>query len=1736
MDNNDLIGRVALRYLRNSLAERDSDGSTSRYLLDNLSADQTAAVAQAILNDELLSDIIDIKLPRKYVENIELPEFVLTDERATYYRNAVCLKDALLVASIGDDEQQSLRELSPIGTTQLLGFPDLWVEEANCLLSLPLDRIMKNWWRQALRGLLQVRSVSLNVFSGYVMQTVHIIESEGEPLLEALGLSLPYLRIPSDKVLFLVLNNKTAGHVAKWRALFAKALNRRACYMLKYNPTHSLLSEDQLSDAFDKTRDVIPENCHSTVEEFIKATSGWNVEAEALCNCEWDDISSLFNGLRKEKLNLGLMTREHYEERESSLLSDKEREYLVLLAKRKLRTPEEEDELFYDDHRLELKEAPNLKAKWDKFVFGAPLETGDLLSGLMLAIEAFFTQVKEGAEVELCIRSDKRTKQDLRTINYHAGSYFATKYKGLVGAFPRSVKWDTGELFNFNDLLVKWRKDKKKLNRSHAKAALRIRLFLELKILHHDGREETATKQIVWFFAPNAVSAHFASDLRRLVEKPFIDAGASREVAGAGRNGDSIDLRNTQTLHPSFAQDRGSLVPVYKVSNDLRKRWILKLDEACDIKTVTAEAAASIQEKWIAFSSAYEEALNEALAHGVYGPKFRDQATLYGELIDEICLLAPGDRARHLLLRPILGIGCATISGGSIATIITPWHPLRMLAISSKTYQLTQYIKELLLPQETPLSDARLFFRETAEALSNTYYPEITVGWEGNQPTLLCKTDQYLDYSLHESPVSDYDGFDETNENPNQTSNLIVGLLKRYLKLFPHERANLSAVLYNCDSARLPQSVVSKVTELHDQEDDMRCNIVLRHRDKQRLAELYEMIVDSSDQDAEVYATSETTTDFMARLRIGIMADQAPPPKPQEGRPKDIVFLQDVIARLAQLEWYSEKQSLETAETLCPTQWTRRRPSAADDMKSVTYLTNPIQTLQGWLYLRAISSFFKSGWNDSPIKCFVPVRLLDFANNVTKEIFTEIHNLGNWVVNYDELLDRRQLFNQGVRVIRYKQTTSQGRNVLISSTAPIGLLRSMVKRRLIMLNLEIPDEDIEGLAEQFIEDANRLSGDLALRAAKRGNNASELMGVVLSQFMTQQELGKGKDCAWFFLDDYAEWLGQKEEQIADILALCPETTAEGQQLLGIIVTEAKYIEFGNLRAKQRESQKQVRDTVKRIRSALFSSPPCLDRTLWISRFSNMITSGLHLPRGKQFDLTEWQEAFRKGDCNVYVRGYSHVFVHLPTDSQECSDASPIVEVDDCFQEIYSRRKLRELVKAYANQTDATFLREIKDVEYSLPDTSYQSISLDNVSNDESVFELQKEQPYVKPIEDDTIVMSLPEGDMKHLQKGQDYIGKVFLKPSDKANSIQFNTEQKKWLEEVALKCRMALQQFQLRAKLLEKKLSPNCAILKFEGSANLTIDQVMRKQVEFLTTYGLNVTDIRPESGRICIYIEREHRQIIRLQDTWSRWDIENAAVNNELLIGVREDNDELLCLSPRKNAPHTLIAGSTGSGKSVLMQNIILNIAFTSSPTDARIILIDPKRVSFSKFRKIPHLDGEIIKQSERSAEILNSLVDEMHLRYRLFEKYEVEDIYELNALRVVDKLPCMWVIHDEFALWMIDKEYASTVTSIVNSLAVAARAAGIFLIFAAQRPDKNVLPMQLRSNLGNRLVLKVDGAGTSEIALGEKGLGAEKLLGNGHMIASLEGITQPVYVQVPFIPKEDLLTLVDTIIDKWK
>ena len=539
---------------------------------------------------------------------------------------------------------------------------------------------------------------------------------------------------------------------------------------------------------------------------------------------------------------------------------------MTRLIQRKTTEAQAEDEEFYRAHRLELKEEPSLKAKWDRFIFGSPIEANDFLVGVVLCLEHLFGEDLQHTERKLRIQCDRRTKKDFRELNETAGLFFARRYRGLQTLFGRAVTWDVGELFRFEDLSKGWRAGKKTyVNRSVARGALQLTFYLELEVKLSNGNTDKFTKQLTWIFNPNSVCSEFTEDWDRLANHPLVRCRACRETSTSKGRYEPLDLRDTKGLRPTYDKDRGSFVAAYKKDQDIALLFKSNLREAEVRHSITPETAKTLGALFDSFSADYTQALTGFTERGLASPRLQDQLKSFAALLEAICREAKGDRNRGWLLRPLLELGTVQVEGGCVAAIVAPWQPLRLASLGVKAQQVASLIRYLLTTENVIFGDPRLFFRELKNELNHPYYPEVVLGWRETHPEVLALSDHFLDYSLHEPPVAADKGEDDTNDNPAESAEQVLNVLRRYLALYPHERSNLLVVLYNCDSARLPQAIVDKMNELHEGEEDMRCQVVLRHRDAQMLRFLYEKIIEAADGDADSFVASEATKDFMAR-------------------------------------------------------------------------------------------------------------------------------------------------------------------------------------------------------------------------------------------------------------------------------------------------------------------------------------------------------------------------------------------------------------------------------------------------------------------------------------------------------------------------------------------------------------------------------------------------------------------------------------------------------------------------------------------------------------------------------------------------------------------------------------------------------------------------------------------------------------------------------------------------------
>lgn len=1798
MTPSDLIGAAGAASIRQRLANLADAEGVARYLLDRLTGEQVAAITRALLEDSATDALLKIALPRTLIGNFELPAHVVTDERTVAIRHADCDRPALLIANTDDDQGASLGDVTLIGAKQLTEDAEPWVEAAAAGLGLPDSQI--GAWKAALKGLNAADDWTLHQISNYVALTRERIAAESAAVPDALGWALPALHLPRDSGYFLAIRDKELEQARRWKRLFEKLVSDRKPLLAKQKPNRQIIESDELRSQFEAVQEDIPAEVHSAIEDFIASTPGWNEAADALSQFEWESQSvlQLFSGIKLKKTTLPQETLAFFEFTLPDRLSRSDLDYLEALKGRSLKETRDDDRDFFEAHRDDLGQDKALRVKWERFIFGRPIECNDFLEGLLRAFERLFGQVNLAAgKRTLKIRAARKSRSQLLDINADVGLAFGLRYRGLPALTGTAVEWEVPYLFDYEELLDRAKKRKKyRRNESTSRAALQIKFDVILEC-----GSERATVQLIWIAQPNAIGLELPKDLGRLVKRPMTRSSVARLPVSRKGALQSVSLGDVGTLQPAFGQDAGSLIPRTTLGEDLAKAFPKALKLAGQGARIDPAGIAAIEAAWSEFAGKYIEAIAALQVSGFASPILLAQAEAFGSLLRTLALHAPGDLNRRDLWEPVLSLGVIPVTGSAPSAIVAPWHPLRLAAGAIRMRSVAGLADYLLSDVDVNFGDSRLFFSDLRDELAHPLYPEIAVGYDGTEPVLLAETGTINDYSLLERPVRDPSEA-TTDVDPGEASRQIRGLLERYLDLQPHERSNLSIMLFNCDAAGLPLATVNSLSSVQDQEE-VHCNVLVRHRDRSRLSRVYGELLDRSEGDPDAVVVSETSRNFMSKLRIGVMLDSGTLRPGNAAREIDVAFLHDVVSRQAREQWFAVPAA-ETNPSLLehvPARWSYRRVTAEDELKATVYLTCPRQPDAGWAYVDAVANVIRRQAHGSH-EHYLPARQISFQDSGLKAMFDEVHELAEWVATYDDLLDKRQLAAQGINVIRYRRQRTHGRNMVVSSTSELRILNVLVRRRLNELSLGLDEDRLSKLARRLIEDANSISGDIVLRAAKRGVSAGELIGLVLSRALVAEELGAQPAVAWFLLDDYAEWLGQREEGIADILGLCLVGSESEGPRLRAIVTEAKYVEQSGSAEASRKSRQQLRQTVARIDDALFGDPGRLDRDLWLSRIADLLLDGT-AALGQANLLEQVRDGIRRGGVPIDLRGYSHIFITGPaTDGSSLGEQERITDVSGGLQETFSREGLRQLLKAYeggqplkpiraglgeADSWDRPAYRDpaprvdwTKDVTAEPKAAIAVQVVAHDYDDDDFEEELTASPERVAAdlvlpaIEATTIdvdvdvdgpgqtaaaVAEAVPQNPAHIPPATDAptgaVAAARTAPTAPAGSTSFSelvaaraeraqddsADDQAWLEATSQKLRSALMGYNLQAKVLGTRLTPNAALIRFMGSDRLRVEDIEAKQSALLTTHGLRLISVSPHPGEIVVGVARPQRQIVSLWDVWGRRELNRnaAGVNASFVLGLKEMDGEILYLNlggpfagGQQHEPHTLVAGATGSGKSVLIQALLLDIAATNPSSLAHIHLIDPKMgVDYAAIERLPHLQGGVIVDQTRAIEVMESLVAEMERRYEQFRVAGARDIRAYNTkVGPAERLPYVFLVHDEFAEWMLTDDYKTAVTSNVSRLGVKARAAGMHLIFAAQRPDANVMPMQLRDNLGNRLILKVASVGTSEIALGVKG--AEQLLGLGHLAARLSGEPAIIYAQAPFLSDEDIDAAVDAII----
>ncbi len=337
-----------------------------------------------------------------------------------------------------------------------------------------------------------------------------------------------------------------------------------------------------------------------------------------------------------------------------------------------------------------------------------------------------------------------------------------------------------------------------------------------------------------------------------------------------------------------------------------------------------------------------------------------------------------------------------------------------------------------------------------------------------------------------------------------------------------------------------------------------------------------------------------------------------------------------------------------------------------------------------------------------------------------------------------------------------------------------------------------------------------------------------------------------------------------------------------------------------------------------------------------------------------------------------------------------------------------------------------------------------------------------------------------------------------------------------------------LADFKVRAKVIAVTRGPSVTRFELEPAAGVKVSSVVNLADDIalkLAAPGVRIEAPIPGKAAIGIEVPNIKNDPVNFREV-----VDNDVVvkqESKLCIGLGKDISGNIIPADLSKMPHLLVAGSTGSGKSVCINTIIAGILYKAHPDEVKLILVDPKVVELSNYNGIPHLLVPVVTEPKKAASALHWAVAEMERRYKAFADNHVREIKSYNA-QAVEKMPYIVIIIDELSdLMMVAKV---DVEDAILRLAQKARAAGIHLILATQRPSVDVITGIVKANIPSRIAFAVSSQTDSRTIL-DMG-GAEKLLGKGDMLFYPIGFNKPVRVQGAFVSDAELNRVVDFIV----
>jgi hypothetical protein len=1439
---------------------------------------------------------------------------------------------------------------------------------------------------------------------------------------------------------------------------------------------------------------------------------------------DWEEVQQIIRP-RKNRIDIEQIVCELEEAKTEHPDTNKDIEELI----RQLQSGSEVDSQLVEDVLKAIGEllSPEVRAALRKLLRPRLTRNADFLNGLMhLLVELQdIYQSNLTKNCHICVKFVEPDRLDNTLIE--AIQVFRYLYGGIDQVIT-NVTWDLNALWRLASLE---NTDGEEDDESQkVKRETREELTFQVVIRDSANDKSIGSAKLIWEYHSDSIQSITVKALEH--EWKRIQAGYVRIPMYR------VGQTTTKLLHIDLLRPITTLGAWYQNTTDIRNELnTLKLPDQTTLPIF--QALNKLEQDWRNFI--------EQSQNGLFSSQIAHLSQSYQHLLQT--MIRHASKSRYRSLFHIINQSWMIRQPSASSWAIMPlFHPIKLDWLLQRAQLFHELIQHMFYDDPPSIAvDYKIVQREISNVYSSSNVPPVVMydRARGKNDWLLASAEAYgyelfVSLQQHDEATSfDYLGnADEQQVITDQVIDTVTNVIQDYIEIYPFAQDGLRILLLECRSSDLPIMLLKRVKATNSrQENSWRLHVVV-HTSRYG-ATLFHQI----DKWLEDTLSVQESLSYIPSITIDVL--ECPLDEVfKHVKSVDIVSIVDLFSQDTK---NLSCRLTENNEELSDASWftTPIRPDPLEEGQIYRrfQLTSKRKTSLMRLFLLSQYVGIAEPGDDLPnvqsdIQLFYNQSLEKW-----QDLLKQLHQTAHWVVCYDRVVDRflLQATCDDAQIIRYALGLGKQRlyHLTVSSS---GRTQQLVVQRLAnRLHEMLPQVDYQrcqNIAKRLAHEANRVSGDIVLRAAGPGAFLNELIGLVATITKTEHLFQQQHPHAlflWLSLDNFKHWFPSGKTRKTPDLLLIGLANEDDRCIIHLQIVEAKCIQSNALTRERRDAQLQVRNGVNQLIRAFAPGAHHLDAPYWYDQLYRAIAGNLRIGDDQRSIWELVQRCLPVGDFQLVTSGHSWIFCYdaqvgdTNVIEQPFSSASEAPEVP-LTEHLCGRNELFAVLGSLVNQAiiPDPFINE--SVDRGELSVKGDDVTIGVIPVAPKAAGDQYEPPSILPLEvADTPTPPLADNAARDQYESPSI--SPFVVADTLANPLNVDRE---WLNQKASEVEQALRRRGVQLYTInpaDADIGPSIVRFKFRLKPNQQLKRLKAMIEDLARDLKLErppFIDNVPGTDFVGIDIPRSSREVIDLQPLLSLLP-EPKPAELPIIIGISPNGK--LVIEDLAEFPHLLVAGTTKSGKSVFLRNVLISLLSVYRTGQIEFLIIDPKQTDFVQFTKLPFLrKGKVIVERRAAREALLELVHEEMPRRQRHIAHRSMKIKNFNQRYPAEALPPIVAIIDEYGLLtsLMNKKEREMFEQDLSALAAAARSVGIHLIIATQHPSAEVITPTIKANLDARIALRVASSIYSRVVLETQG--AEHLLGHGDML-----FRRPdgsiIRLQAPFIDEDkipDLLRMI--------